>query len=146
MWRPPQNPLDKPLEEGVADSITVELVDGNVHVLERRSTESRSRGRRAICRDGPASGDLDRATNGSAAQPPLQFLEGWEGVLNLCERLRPSPRRSVDKQLRNPCVVVLWDPDNPANQLAIEMEVVTARGELMEGIRHHASSWEERAS
>ena len=35
-WRPPQNPLDKPLEEAVADQIASNLVDGNVHVLGRR--------------------------------------------------------------------------------------------------------------
>jgi hypothetical protein len=35
-WRPPQNPLDKPLEDAAADSITVDQIDGNVHVLDRR--------------------------------------------------------------------------------------------------------------
>ncbi len=34
-WPPPQNPLDKPLEEAVADTIASDLVDGNVHVLGR---------------------------------------------------------------------------------------------------------------
>jgi hypothetical protein len=51
--------------------------------------------------------DHDRATDGSVAQPALQLLEGREGVLNLCEGLRPGLRRSVDEQLRNPRVVVL---------------------------------------
>ena len=36
MWRPPQNPLDKPLEEAVADTIAFDLIEGNVHVLDRR--------------------------------------------------------------------------------------------------------------
>ena len=31
-----QNPLDKPLEEAVADQIASNPVDGNVHVLGRR--------------------------------------------------------------------------------------------------------------
>ena len=42
MWRPPQNPLDKPLEEAVADSIAIGLIDGNVIVLDRRDLARRA--------------------------------------------------------------------------------------------------------
>jgi hypothetical protein len=31
-----QNPLDKPLEEAAADTIASDLIDGSVHVLDRR--------------------------------------------------------------------------------------------------------------
>jgi hypothetical protein len=41
MWRPPQNPLDKPLEEAVADTIAFDLIDGSVHVLDRRDLARR---------------------------------------------------------------------------------------------------------
>ena len=41
-WRPPQNPLDKPLEEAVADTIASDLIDGNVHVLDRRDLAGRA--------------------------------------------------------------------------------------------------------
>ena len=41
-WRPPQSPLDKPLEDAVADSITVDLIDGSVHVLDRRDLARRA--------------------------------------------------------------------------------------------------------
>jgi hypothetical protein len=41
-WRPPRNPLDKPLEEAVADTITSDLIDGNVHVLDRRDLARRA--------------------------------------------------------------------------------------------------------
>ena len=41
MWRPPQNPLDKPLEEVVADTIAFDLIDSNVHVLDRRDLARR---------------------------------------------------------------------------------------------------------
>jgi hypothetical protein len=41
-WRPPQNPLDKPLEDAVADAITVDLIDGSVHVLDRRDLARRA--------------------------------------------------------------------------------------------------------
>jgi hypothetical protein len=41
-WRPPQNPLDKPLEEAVADTIASDLIDGNVHVLDRRDLARRA--------------------------------------------------------------------------------------------------------
>ena len=41
-WRPPQNPLDKPLEEAVADTIVSDLIDGNVHVLDRRDLARRA--------------------------------------------------------------------------------------------------------
>jgi hypothetical protein len=37
-WRPPQNPLDKPLEETVVSA----LIDGNVHVLDRRDLARRA--------------------------------------------------------------------------------------------------------
>jgi hypothetical protein len=42
MWRPPQNPLDKPLEEAVADTIASDLIDGTVHVLDRRDLTRRA--------------------------------------------------------------------------------------------------------
>jgi hypothetical protein len=61
-------------------------------------------------------------------------------VLNLCERPRPCLRRSVDKQLRDPQLLMLGNPHNPADELAIQVEVVTARGEPVEGIRHNASA------
>jgi hypothetical protein len=35
---------------------------------------------------------------------------------------------------------MLGNPHNPADELAIQMEVVTARGEPVEGIRHDASA------
>ena len=34
---PPENPLDKPLEDAVADAIASDLIDGNVVVLDRRN-------------------------------------------------------------------------------------------------------------
>ena len=42
MWRPPQNPLDKPLEEAVADTIASDLINGNIHVLDRRDLARRA--------------------------------------------------------------------------------------------------------
>ena len=42
MWRPPQNPLDKPLVEAVADTIASDLIDGAVHVLDRRDLARRA--------------------------------------------------------------------------------------------------------
>ena len=41
MWRPPQNPLDKPLE-AVADTIASALIDGSLHVLDRRDLARRA--------------------------------------------------------------------------------------------------------
>ena len=41
-WRPPQNPLDQPLEEAVADTIASDLIDGNIHVLDRRDLARRA--------------------------------------------------------------------------------------------------------
>ena len=41
-WRPPQNPLDKPLEDVVADAIASDLIDGNVVVLDRRDLAKRA--------------------------------------------------------------------------------------------------------
>jgi phage tail sheath protein FI len=41
-WRPPQNPLDKPLEDAVADAVTVDLIDGNVVALDRRDLARRA--------------------------------------------------------------------------------------------------------
>jgi hypothetical protein len=42
MWRSSQNSLDKPLEEAVADTIAFDLIDGNVHVLDRRDLARRA--------------------------------------------------------------------------------------------------------
>jgi hypothetical protein len=39
---PPKSPLDKPLEEAVADAIASDLIDGNVHVLDRRDLARRA--------------------------------------------------------------------------------------------------------
>jgi hypothetical protein len=39
---PPENPLDKPLEEAVADAIASDLIDGNVVVLDRRDLAKRA--------------------------------------------------------------------------------------------------------
>ena len=39
---PPQNPLDTPLEEAVADTIAVDLIEGKVHVLDRRDLARRA--------------------------------------------------------------------------------------------------------
>ena len=42
MWRPPQNPLDKPLLEAKAVSIASDLIDGSVHILDRRDLAVRA--------------------------------------------------------------------------------------------------------
>jgi hypothetical protein len=42
MWRPPQTPLDKLLEEAVADTIVSDLIDGTLHVLDRRDLARRA--------------------------------------------------------------------------------------------------------
>ena len=39
---PPENPLDKPLEDAVADAIASDLIDGNVVVLDRRDLARRA--------------------------------------------------------------------------------------------------------
>jgi hypothetical protein len=39
---PPENPLDKPLEDAVADAIVSDLIDGNVVVLDRRDLAKRA--------------------------------------------------------------------------------------------------------
>jgi hypothetical protein len=41
-WRPPQNPLDQPLVEAMAVSIASDLIDGSVHVLDRRDLARRA--------------------------------------------------------------------------------------------------------
>jgi hypothetical protein len=40
--KPPQKPLDQPLEEAVADTIASDLIDGNIHVLNRRDLARRA--------------------------------------------------------------------------------------------------------
>ena len=39
---PPQNPLDTPLLEAMAASIASDLIDGSVHVLDRRDLARRA--------------------------------------------------------------------------------------------------------
>jgi hypothetical protein len=39
---PPENPLDKPLEDAVADAIASDLIDSNLVVLDRRDLPKRA--------------------------------------------------------------------------------------------------------
>jgi hypothetical protein len=39
---PPENPLDRSLEDAVADAVAADLIDGNVVVLDRRDLARRA--------------------------------------------------------------------------------------------------------
>ena len=104
MPRPPRNPLDTPLLDAMATSIASDLIDGTLHVLDRRDLAERA-AREGIRQTVDLAGQVleemaaDRAQAGEP-EKAAALREGAKQVRRLPGDLPSERRRQAERRPR----------------------------------------------